>query len=821
MPNGIRVLKFGGEALADSQAAQTAIEIINKEAQGLKKTAVVCTPSRACGSLINEAASAAAQGKEEEMQNKLGLFRSVYQQLFEETQTAKSSKTEQAIGTLLEKIDRLLYTLCLKRQMERSEKDLLFGLNGQITAHLFAEMLRKEDQQVHRIEAPSIIKTNSDFGSALIDTQKTHLLIQAAFTPQTDIFVIPGGMGSNVQNQMTYLGRNGSEYTAATIAAAMDAGRMTCYTNKDGIMTANPAYVPNAFTLPEITYNETLEMSYLGMQPLYAPALHPAISAGIPIWFRNLYNPEANATRIADQVENDERQVRGIVSLDEVSLLHLKGTDLPRLQDVSSRFQAVLEQLNISIPFFAKPFSGHSITAAVRPKAAGKALKALESAFEKEIQSGRIDGVDVEENLSLVAIVGEGMRDRVGVSGKLFHHLGRNGINIHASAQGTSQMNHSVVIRKNDLSKALNVLHEVFFLSDSKSLNIFLVGPGLIGSTLVKQIDKQKEFLKESRNVQLRIVGVANSKKMLFDPQGIEPIHFEQRFEGAKEPTVLSKFVEQMIELNLPNTVFVDATASEEPVEFYEQILSASIAIVTPNKRANSGPFERYVKLKGIAMRHSTQFLYETNVGAGLPIVNTLNDLYFSGDQIKRIDAILSGTISYIFNTFSKETSFAQTVREAKEQGFTEPDPREDLNGKDMARKILILAREIGYSIEPADIEIEQILPDSAAQAASVEEFFQKLEEENAFFEQMRENAEKENKKLRFIGTVEEGKVYVKLDAVGQDHPFYNMQGADNIISFVTERYKEDMPLLVRGPGAGAEVTAAGVFAEIIELSKF
>lgn len=817
MKHGTGVFKFVGEALAEAELSSKLVEVISKATTQYDRLVIVCMPPPDAGKLLNLAARFGAEGRKPDMEEHLQVFQNLYSNFMQQTGCGNCLGE---ITPFFSSIRSILDAILIHKHLPQQSKDILYALNGKIANIVLFHLLNQKQLAPRLLEADQYIKTDAQFGKASIDRQQTQLLLQSAFEQAGALFCMAGGMGSTSNGQLTYLGLNGADLTAATIAWTMKADEMVCYTLLDGVMTADPAQVTSAYPIPEISYTELLEMSHLGMRPFYAPALHPAIQHKIPIIFKNLNNDSFQGTRISERTKPSSRKVKGLVSLATISLLHLTGTDLPRIKNVSSRFLGELEKLGISVPFFTKPFSGHSLSAAVRPQQADAAIKAINEEFSEEISRGKVEGVTRRDGLSLLAIVGDGMKDGIGVSGKLFYNLGRNGINVIASAQGATQKNHTVVIEEKDLKKALNVLHEVFFLSDLKSTHVFLVGPGLIGSTLLKQIDQQREFLRKTKNLDVKVIAVANSKKMLFDEQGISAATYEDRLQQSKEATDLIAFVEKMKAMNLPNSVFVDATASDDPITMYGPILESSIAIVTPNKRANSGAYARYVELKQKALSYGAQFRYETNVGAGLPIVNTLKSLIDSGDYIKRIDAILSGTISYIFNTFSKEKSFGDTVLEAKELGYTEPDPREDLNGADMARKILILAREIGYELEPEDIIIQPILPSSCANAASVEEFFRCLKEENDYFERLRTDAEVEGKKLRFIGTVDNGKVEVKLEAVGEEHPFFSMKGSDSIISFITERYKEDNPLLIRGPGAGAEVTSAGVFAEIIDLNR-
>jgi len=501
-------------------------------------------------------------------------------------------------------------------------------------------------------------------------------------------------------------------------------------------------------------------------------------------------------------------------------MLNLTGSGMVGVPGVSGRLFGALARNSINIILITQASSEHSICFVIDSKEAVKARAAVEEEFEHEIKAGKIDKLNEQDNLAIVAVVGDNMRHTPGIAGKLFSSLGKNGINVVAIAQGSSEINLSVVIGKEDLTKALNVIHESFFLSDVKTINVFVVGVGLIGSTLLKQLQKQSAYLQKEKNIKINVVGLVNSKKMLINENGIALNTWKEKLEEQGEKASLKDFVKQMVDLNLRNSIFVDNTSNKDVVSFYHTILDESISIVTPNKLANSGLYKEYKKLQETSFKRGVKFLYETNVGAGLPVINTLNDLKDSGDKMIRIEGVLSGTLSYIFNNFKGDKKFSDIVKEAKEKGFTEPDPRDDLNGKDVARKILILSREAGFNLEFDDVVVENILPAPCLKAKTVEEFFVELEKNNSVFSKKRDEADKANKVLRFIAKLENGKAEVSLQSVDTTHPFYSLSGSDNMIAYTTERYKE-RPLVIKGPGAGAEVTAAGVFGDIIRISNY
>jgi aspartokinase/homoserine dehydrogenase 1 len=564
-----------------------------------------------------------------------------------------------------------------------------------------------------------------------------------------------------------------------------------------------------------------MEMSHFGAKVIYPPTLQPALQKHIPLYIKNTFNPRFEGTYITDRRDPSGRAVvTGISSINKVALLTLQGGGMFGVPGIAGRLFSCLAGAGISVILITQGSSEHSITFAIPPDLAEKARQQVEREFGYEMEKKMVESVKVEEDLSVIAIIGENMRYLPGISGRMFQALGKNGVNVIAIAQGSSELNISVVVSHADEAKAMNALHEAFFLSDTKELHLFMVGVGLIGATLIAQIREQASFLKAQRGLEIRIVGLANTKKMLFREEGIDIADWETILGQSAEPVDLPAFVQRMKALNLPNTIFVDNTASEQVAALYETILESSISISTPNKVATSSAYEQYRRLKQVAARRGVQFRYETNVGAGLPVLSTLEDLIASGDRIIRIEGVLSGTMSYIFNNMREGVRFSRIVAEAKRLGYTEPDPREDLGGADVRRKLLILARETGLSLEAADIGVENILPAAAAGAPGIASFFEELEKSDDHFGEMIANAARQGLALRMVASLEEGKARVGLKAVDAGHPFYALSGSDNMIVFTTERYKE-RPLVIRGPGAGAEVTAAGVFAEIIKIGNY
>jgi aspartokinase/homoserine dehydrogenase 1 len=578
-------------------------------------------------------------------------------------------------------------------------------------------------------------------------------------------------------------------------------------------LTADPRKVKKAFTISEMSYSEALEMSHFGAKVIYPPTLHPVMVNKIPLYIKNTFNPEFIGTRISNKTQKQEKAVKGISSISKISLLTIQGSGLFGVPGIAGLVFSSLAQAGINVILITQGSSEYSISFAIDPANAKLAREVLEETFKNEIRSNLVDPIKVENNLSTVAIIGEQMRYMPGIAGRLFNALGKNGINVVAIAQGSSELNISVVVSQKDEEKALNALHDGFFLSESNQLHLFIVGVGLIGKALIAQIAKQSNFLKTQKGTDLKIIGISNSQKMLFHEDGIDLHNWKDHLEQSEESADIQRFVTKMKDFNLPNSIFVDNTASKDVAEQYLAVLENSISISTPNKIANSADYDSYKHLHETARKRGVLFSYETNVGAGLPVISTLRNLIDSGDKILKIEGVLSGSLSYIFNNLALGKSFSSIVKEALDLGYTEPDPRADLGGLDVMRKILILSREVGFPLEMADISFEPILPSYLIDAPDINSFFDQLPLEDENFTKL--VFDSVDQKLCVIAKLEGGKASVRLQKVGKESPFFNLDGSDNMIVFTTERYME-RPLVVRGPGAGAEVTAAGVFAEIL-----
>jgi aspartokinase/homoserine dehydrogenase 1 len=815
----MRVLKFGGSSVGTPERIKGLIEILKEYySRGERFTVVFSAFSGVTDNLL-EMSRLAASGDESYL-DLYQQFRKRHEAAIAELLTgslrqqaeAEMSESHDALGSLLQGI-------FLVREATPRTMDYVLSFGERSSASIIAHALQQSGIPAAYLDARRIVKTNKDFGNAKVDFPATNELIREHYSQHPEIQVVTGFIGTSKGGLTTTLGRGGSDYTAAILAAALNASVIEIWTDVDGVLTADPRKVKKAFTVPKMTYAEAMEMSHFGAKVIYPPTLQPALQKNIPLYIKNTFNPRFEGTFISDKRDPAGRTVTGISSINNVALLTLQGGGMFGVPGIAGRLFSSLAEGGINIILITQGSSEHSITFAIPPDLAAKARRQVEQEFEYEMQKKMVEPIKVETDLSVVAIIGENMRYRPGIAGRLFQALGKNGVNVVAIAQGSSELNISVVVSKPDEAKAMNALHEAFFLSDTKELHLFMVGVGLIGSTLIKQVKSQAKFLKEKRSLEIKVVGLANSKQMVFNEDGIGLDDWEGALMEKGEKMDLAVFIEKMKNLNLSNTIFVDNTANEKVAHFYETILESSISISTPNKIATSS-YLQYQRLKNIAARRGVQFLYETNVGAGLPILSTLEDLITSGDRIIKIEGVLSGTMSFIFNKFGEGMKFSEVVKEAKKQGYTEPDPREDLGGTDVRRKLLILAREIGLSLEAPDVKIENILPKAAQDAPNVEAFFEELEKADVHFAQLVSKAAKEGKVLRMIASLEQGKASISLKAVDALHPFYSLDGSDNMIVFTTERYKE-RPLVVRGPGAGAEVTAAGVFAEIIRIGNY
>ena len=816
----MKVLKFGGSSVANPDRINSVIEIVKPYLQRGEMNALVVSAFGGITDLLIQASTAALSGKDEFKT----LLATIDQRHLDAVRGLIAMQRQSAIiaqvRVVINELEDVLHGTYLVRERTPRTLDFIMSFGERLSAYIISEAFRDKGIQAEFLDARKVVRTDSHFGNAKVDFATTDRQIQEHFKQHTSLQVITGFIGSSETGETTTLGRSGSDYTAAIFAGALQAESLEIWTDVDGMMTADPRKVKKAFTVPEMTYSEAMELSHFGAKVIFPATMQPVMSKSTPIWIKNTFNPSFAGTCIHEAANGKDHPIKGISSMAGVSLLSVEGSGLLGVVGTSKRLFGVLAAERINVILISQASSEHSICLAVESRYAGLAKKLIELEFQYEIKGGEMDEVSIEGDLSIIAIVGEGMKHNPGTSGRMFNSLGKNGINIHAIAQGSSELNISAVIREVDTSKALNVLHEAFFLSDRKILNLFIAGTGLIGSTLLKMMDRQKLKLMSDSAIEVNVVGMCNSRKMLFDVNGLTPGTAIDRVLKEGEPLQAPAFFDKMRQLNLSNSIFVDCTSSEEVAGYYHDLLNANISIVTPNKKANSGNLERYQSLKTAAQKRGVKFLYETNVGAGLPIINTLNDLLLSGDRVIKIEAVLSGTLNYIFSSFAQGKSFSAIVEEARAKGYTEPDPRDDLNGMDVGRKILILARETGATLEIEQVQIENLVPKELQSVKSVDEFMKQLPKFDNHFEKLRAEAASKNEKLRYMAILDDTGARTVLKGVDAQHPFYSLSGSDNIILITTERY-HDRPMVIRGPGAGAEVTAAGVFADIIRIANY
>jgi bifunctional aspartokinase / homoserine dehydrogenase 1 len=815
----MKVLKFGGTSVGTVESINQVIEIIQGNIREGHKIAVVYSAMGGVTNRLIEIAKKASQNEEY-----LDDLKAVEDRHFNAVKGLIEVKTQSSVIAkvkgLINELEDLLRGIRLIQELSLRTMDLVVSFGERLSTTIVTEALKNKGVDAEFLDARKVIKTNDNFGYAEVNSEITNELIRKHFAQTKALQCITGFIGSTIDGVTTTLGRGGSDYSGSIFGAALNASVIEIWTDVDGMLTSDPRKVKNAFTIPTITYAEAMELSHFGAKVIYPPSLTPAFQKNIPLRILNTFNPKHPGTTVSKTAEEKEYPITGISSIDDIALVNIQGSGMIGVAGVSSKLFSILAKNKISVILISQASSEHSICFAVDPKSAFGVKEILEEGFANEIQQGLVDNILIQQNLSVIAIVGEKMRSSTGTSGKLFSVLGKNGINVVATAQGSSELNISVVINKKDIGKALNAIHETFFQVDGLTLNLYLVGSGLIGTALLRQINEQKAYLKERKNLNIRLVGVTNSRKMLINESGISLENWKETLMESGEIANIGGFVSEVQDLNLPYSVFIDCTADKNIVQYYYSLLNSSVSIVTPNKVANSGRYEQYYTLQKAAQKRGVKFLYETNVGAGLPIINTLQGLITSGDKIHKIEAVLSGTLAFIFNNFRVGDKFVDVVKDAKAKGYTEPDPRDDLSGQDVARKILILARETGLKIEPEEISLTPLLNEACLKASSVDDFFVELDKDNARFEALLKEAQSRDEVLRFIASLENGKASIALKSVGRSHPFFNLAGSENIVSFTTERYKYN-PLVVKGPGAGAEVTASGVFADIMSISGY
>ncbi len=816
----MKILKFGGSSVGDAERIKNVIEILKQSIDENKKIAVIFSAFQKVTDNLIKMSQLAAAGNTEYLE----YYKKLEHRHISTAQEILAVKTQSSVLAQLKftlnELEDVLHGVYLVKELSARTQDFILSFGERLSAFIIAHALIDRNIESEFLDARILVKTDESFGSAKVDFEATYDNIKNYFKTHKKLQVITGFIGSTISNETTTLGRGGSDYTASIFGSSLNVDEIEIWTDVDGVLTADPKKVKKAFPLKGITYEEAMELSHFGAKVIHPPTMHPAMEKKIPIRIKNTFNPSFEGTVINGHTNSNNFSIKGISSIDEIALIRIQGGGMVGVAGIAQRIFSALAGKQINIILITQASSEHSLCLAVLPKFSALAKKAIQQELYYEIKEKLILDPIVETNLSIIAVVGENMRNTPGISGKVFQALGKNGVNIVAIAQGSSELNISTVISRDDEAKALNALHDAFFLSIAKTVNLFIVGTGLVGGTLLRQITNQTDFLAREYLLNIKIIGLANSRKMLIDPNSISSSEWNERLNAEGTKTNLEFMIEEMKRLNLPNSIFVDCTASDKVCLKYKEVLDSSISVVTPNKRANAGSFDYYIQLKQSALKHNVRFLYETNVGAGLPIISTLNDLVSSGDKVVKIEGVMSGTLSYIFNSFTDGKTFSQIVKEAREKGYTEPDPREDLNGMDVARKLLILSRETGLSLELKDIKVENLVPEPARHTKSVDEFFEKLKEYDAEFEEKRKCAESKGNVLRYVALLENGKAEISLQEVNDRHPFYSLSESDNIFALTTKHY-QDRPIVVKGPGAGADVTAAGVFADVIRISNY
>lgn len=810
----MKVLKFGGTSVGSVESILSLKAIVEKEAQKQPIIVVVSALGGITDKLI--ATSVLAQKGDETWKDEFQAMVERHHKMIDTiiTDPRKREQLFNIVDSLFEQLRSIYFGVYLIHDLSKKTQDAIVSYGERLSSNIVATLV----QGAKWYDSREFIKTVRKNHKNTLDSELTNRLVRRTFSDLQRISLVPGFISKDRDtDEITNLGRGGSDYTAAIIAAALDAEILEIWTDVDGFMTADPRVIKTAYTIKELSYIEAMELCNFGAKVVYPPTIYPVCVKNIPIRVKNTFNPDGEGSIIKQKVANNDKPIKGISSINGTTLITVAGLSMVGVIGVNRRIFTALADNGISVFMVSQASSENSTSIGVRDQDAKEAVEVLNGEFAKEIETGAMYPMHAENGLATIAVVGENMKNTPGIAGKLFGTLGRAGISMIACAQGAPQTNISFVVKSEHLRKALNAIHDSFFLSEYKVLNLFVCGVGTVGGQLLEQIHNQYEELKRTKRLKLNVVGIATSKKALFNSDGIDLANYRQLLADANESNE-SKLRDAIIEMNCFNSVFVDCTASKEVAEIYQPLLEHNISVIAANKIAASSSYEKYARLKETALARGVFFRYETNVGAGLPIIGTINDLRNSGDVILKIEAVLSGTLNFIFNEISADVTLSEAVRRAKEQGYSEPDPRIDLSGKDVIRKLVILAREAGYKVEKTDVEAHLFIPDEFFEG-SIEEFWKNLPKLDADFEARRKQLDAEGKRWRFVATFDHGKLSVALKEVDRTHPFYNLQGSNNIVALTTERYRE-YPMLIQGYGAGASVTAAGVFANIMSIAN-
>ena len=810
----MKVLKFGGTSVGSVESILSLKAIVEKEAQKQPIIVVVSALGGITDKLI--ATSLLAQKGDEAWKDEFQAMVERHHKMIDTiiTDPRKREQLFNIVDSLFEQLRSIYFGVYLIHDLSKKTQDAIVSYGERLSSNIVATLV----QGAKWYDSREFIKTVRKNHKNTLDSELTNRLVRRTFSDLQRISLVPGFISKDRDtDEITNLGRGGSDYTAAIIAAALDAEILEIWTDVDGFMTADPRVIKTAYTIKELSYIEAMELCNFGAKVVYPPTIYPVCVKNIPIRVKNTFNPDGEGSIIKQKVANNDKPIKGISSINGTTLITVAGLSMVGVIGVNRRIFTALADNGISVFMVSQASSENSTSIGVRDQDAAEAVEVLNGEFAKEIETGAMYPMHAENGLATIAVVGENMKNTPGIAGKLFGTLGRAGISMIACAQGAPQTNISFVVKSEHLRKALNAIHDSFFLSEYKVLNLFVCGVGTVGGQLLEQIHNQYEELKRTKRLKLNVVGIATSKKALFNSDGIDLANYRELLADANESNE-SKLCDAIIEMNCFNSVFVDCTASKEVAEIYQPLLEHNISVIAANKIAASSSYEKYARLKETALARGVFFRYETNVGAGLPIIGTINDLRNSGDVILKIEAVLSGTLNFIFNEISADVTLSEAVRRAKEQGYSEPDPRIDISGKDVIRKLVILAREAGYKVEKTDVEAHLFIPDEFFEG-NIEEFWKNLPKLDADFEARRKQLDADGKRWRFVATFDHGKLSVALKEVDRTHPFYNLQGSNNIVALTTERYRE-YPMLIQGYGAGASVTAAGVFANIMSIAN-
>jgi len=810
----MKVLKFGGTSVGSVASILSLQKIVEKEAKHQPIIVVVSALGGITDQLITT--SQLALKGDESWRNEFDSIVARHHKMIDAIITDPHDRESlfNNVDSLFEQLQSIYYGVFLIHDLSHKTEDTIVSYGERLSSRIVATLIRGAKW----FDSRKFIKTEEKQGKRSLDSELTNKLVLDTFSDLPRISLVPGFIAQDRDSgDITNLGRGGSDYTASILAASLNAEVLEIWTDVDGFMTADPRVIKSAYTINELSYAEAMELCNFGAKVVYPPTIYPVCVKNIPIKVKNTFNPDGKGTIIKSHVENNQKPIKGLSSIKGTTVITVTGLSMVGVVGVNRRIFSSLANNGISVFLVSQAASENNTSIGVKDEDADNAVRVLNDEFRLEIEDGRMFPMHAESGLATVAIVGENMRRTPGISGKLFEVLGRSGISIIAIAQGASEMNISFVVKGTDLRKALNVLHDSLFLSEYKVLNLFICGVGTVGGMLIEQIKSQYEELKQNSNLKLKVVGIASSKNAIFNRDGLNLDNYREELK-ASEPSNPEHLRDVILQMNIFNSVFVDCTASQDVAALYQSLLENNISVIAANKIAASGKYEDYYHLKQTAIQRGVKFRFETNVGAGLPIIGTINDLRNSGDKILKIEAVLSGTLNFIFNEIGAETPFSETVKRAKEQGYSEPDPRIDLSGKDVVRKLVILTREAGYKVEQEDVEKHLFVPNNYFQG-SVEDFWKRLPELDANFEQRREKLAEEGKRWRFVATMEHGKTNVALKEVDSSHPFYNLEGSNNIVLLTTDRYKE-YPMQIQGYGAGASVTAAGVFANIMSIAN-